>query len=215
MPTDIGISVRFRKTDSGHSAYRQHQRDLLGLIQHDRTLCVRHIEPIRRKAELHVLRKLDRVVSTQIKIPGRRRTIAADRTRDAAVPIDRCQVRNDRGATRNRKPFVVSIDRMRDQRVERNTGLDVEVPQNDKSLRRSTTCGSGGVSAQKNPAGVHLRRDRFVVVRLVEGRGYGSPSRQWKPGKSGKDLFGGDGDHFANSSFQCSFELASFVDAGK
>ena len=84
-------------------------------------MLVRDVEPVNLESQLLGLAQLERVISAQIQIVGRRRAIAAGA--DSARPGRR----DDGRPALHPEPFVISIDGVRDQRVEWNAGLNVEI----------------------------------------------------------------------------------------
>ena len=121
-------SKRRRELEDRSSAVERirNRRDTRGtavdqerLILFDSALVIENVEPIELQAELLILTQRNRVVSTQVQVVGRRRAVAAG---------ERVDCRAARYATEawNTEAFVVTIDRVRNQSVERNTRLRTE-----------------------------------------------------------------------------------------
>src|SRR6185369_15813660 len=79
------------------------------LIKRNGALRIGYVEPIGREPKLLRLRELDRIIKSEVKVPGRRGTVVAD-SAGHACGVD-TKIRNDRCSARNTKSFVVAIDR--------------------------------------------------------------------------------------------------------
>jgi hypothetical protein len=76
----------------------------------DCALCIGHVEPIKLEAQFLAFTDRDRIVDAKIQVKSRRRTV---------TPGERVDGR----PTGYTETFVVSVNRVRDQRIERNTRL--------------------------------------------------------------------------------------------
>src|SRR5215510_8191356 len=117
--------------DSCHTAI-----DREGLVQSDSALAIEDVEPVSSQSQLFSFTNFDRIVNSQVKIHCRRRSVATDALNSVGESRHRSRnSRNDRGSALYCETFVVSIDRMRNQLVERHTGLCVEVSAEQKFPR--------------------------------------------------------------------------------
>ena len=111
--------------------------NLEGLIQSHCTLTVEDVEPVSGQPQFALLTNFDWIVHAQIQVHRGRRPALADAlddVRESCLGSSHC--RNDGRTALDREPFIVSIDRVRNQLVERRAGLHVEVSANEK-LERS------------------------------------------------------------------------------
>ena len=88
------------------------------------------------EAKFTLLTNLDWVMKAQIQVHGGRRTggtHAVDEVRERG--FDRCHCRNDGRPSLHCERFIIAVDRMRNQLIERSSVLDVEVSANEKFER--------------------------------------------------------------------------------
>ncbi len=93
--------------------------DQEGFIFSDCALVIENVEPVELQTELLILTQRNRVVSTEIQVVGGRRAIAAGKRVD-------CRAAWYATEAWNTEAFVVTIERVRNQSVERNTRLRTE-----------------------------------------------------------------------------------------
>src|SRR5581483_1032788 len=100
----------------------------IGLIQSQSALAVEDVEPVSRQSQFFSFTHLDGVVNTHIKIHRRRRTARTDAVDDVRESsLSGTHGRNDRRTALHRKAFVVSIDRVRNQKLERSPIAAIEL----------------------------------------------------------------------------------------
>src|SRR5215213_109971 len=122
--------VLYRR-DSCHTAI-----DREGLVQSYCALAIEDVEPVSTQSQLFTFTNSDRIVNSQVKIHCRGRSVGTNALNNVGESrLGSRDSRNDCGSTLNGETFVVSIDRMRNQLVERHTGLSVEVSAEQKFPR--------------------------------------------------------------------------------
>src|SRR5262249_42763581 len=95
-----------------------------GLILLNRALRIGHVEPIHLQPQFFVFTHFDWVVSAEIQLEGARTGRASGN-------------RIDRRAARHAETFVLAVNRVWNQRVERDTGLCIEVTRDQQLPRRA------------------------------------------------------------------------------
>lgn len=110
---------------------RSHTRDtaidLERFVQTNRALVVEDIEPVNLEAQLPILTEDDRIVGVQVEVVGGRRASVTDAVNRVREASDGGRHRRNDGRTANyAKTFVVAVDRVRNQLVERDTALRAE-----------------------------------------------------------------------------------------
>src|SRR5215213_6643980 len=122
--------VLYRR-DSCHTAI-----DREGLVQSYCALAIEDVEPVSSQSQLFTFTNSDRIVNSQVKIHCRRRSATADALNNVGESwLGSRHRRNDCGSADHAEAFVVTVDRMRNQLVERHTGLCVEVSAEQKFPR--------------------------------------------------------------------------------
>src|SRR5690242_389265 len=107
-----------------------------GLVQSYCALAIEDVEPVSSQSQLFTFTNSDRIVNSQIEIHRRWRSVGPDALNNVGESRLRSRNgRNDCGSADNAETFVVAIDRMRNQLVERHTGLSVEVSAEQKFPR--------------------------------------------------------------------------------
>jgi hypothetical protein len=99
-----------------------------GLVQRKRTLRVGNVEPVGRQADFPLFAKLNRMIKPEVHVESGGRTVCSDAIHDVRESsLGSGYERDGCCAARNAKPFIVPVNRMRDQFVEWRTRLNGEV----------------------------------------------------------------------------------------
>src|SRR6185295_12606253 len=104
-----------------------------GVVQSHGALAIEYVEPIASQTQLFTFTNLNRIVNTQVEIHCRRSAVGTDALDSVGESsLSSRHRRNDCGSTLYAKALVIAIDRMRNQHVERHTGLRIEVSTNEE-----------------------------------------------------------------------------------